>query len=307
MSNAPYEGTIWLNGEYIPANEAKTHIMSYTLHYGMGAFEGVRAYKTAEGTAIFRAADHSARLLRSLHMLNMKIPYTKEELIKVQQEVLRRNNLTAAYLRPMCFYGSETLGLRIKHDTPVYVMVAAWAWGAYLGAEQQEHGVSVAFSSYTRQHPMGTLTKAKANGNYIASSLATQEAIAAGHDDALMLDLQGFVAEASVSNFFMVRNGVLYTPEATSCLEGITRETIMQLAKDEGIPVVEKRITRDEVYVADEAFLTGTAVEVAPIRAVDHRQIGAGKRGPITTRLQALYFDTVMGKNPRHIAWLTKV
>jgi branched-chain amino acid aminotransferase len=300
------DGVIWLDGKLVPWREAKTHVLTHTLHYGMGVFEGVRAYKATGGTAIFRLQDHTDRLFRSAHILNMKMPFDKETINEAQRAAVRENNLDSAYIRPMCFYGSEGMGLRAD-NLKVHVMVAAWSWGAYLGAEAIEKGIRIRTSSYTRHHVNVTMCKAKANGNYMNSMLALQEALACGYDEALLLDPEGYVAEGSGENVFIVRNGVIFTPELTSALDGITRDTINRLAKEIGVEVREKRITRDEVYIADEAFFTGTAAEVTPIREVDNRAIGAGRRGPITERLQTMYFDLVHGRLDRHPEWLTYV
>jgi len=306
MSMADRDGVIWLDGEMVPWREAKVHVLTHTLHYGLGCFEGVRAYNTANGPAIFRLKDHTDRLFRSAHILNMKIPFSKEELNEAQCAAVRDNNLDEAYLRPMAFLGSEGMGLRAD-NLKVHVMVAAWSWPSYMSPEAKEIGIKVRTSSYTRHHVNITMCKAKANGNYINSMLALNEAIASGCEEALLLDNEGYVAEGSGENIFIMRNGVLHTPELTSCLEGITRQTILDFADDLNIPVKERRITRDEVYVADEAFFTGTAAEVLPIRELDGRVIGAGKRGPVTEKLQAMYFDAVKGKLPQHSDWLTLV
>jgi len=306
MSMADRDGVIWLDGEMVPWREAKTHVLTHTLHYGLGCFEGVRAYNTANGAAIFRLKDHTDRLFRSAHILNMKIPFSKDELNEAQCAAVRENDLDEAYLRPMVFLGSEGMGLRAD-NLKVHVMVAAWSWPSYMSPEAKEIGIKVRTSSYTRHHVNITMCKAKANGNYINSMLALNEAIASGCEEALLLDNEGYVAEGSGENIFIMRNGVLHTPELTSCLEGITRQTILDFAGDLGIPVKERRITRDEVYIADEAFFTGTAAEVLPIRELDGRVIGAGKRGPVTEKLQAMYFDAVKGKLPQHSDWLTSV
>lgn len=305
MSMDDRDGVIWLDGELVPWREAKVHVLTHTLHYGMGVFEGVRAYKTTEGAAIFRLQDHTDRLFRSAHILNMPMPFDKTRINEAHCTVVRDNGLESAYIRPMCFYGSEGMGLRAD-NLRVHVMVAAWSWGAYLGTKALEEGIRIRTSSYTRHHVNITMCKAKANGNYMNSMLALNEALSCGCDEALLLDVDGYVAEGSGENIFIVRNGVLYTPELTSALEGITRETIMTLAAGLGVSVKEKRITRDEVYVADEAFFTGTAAEVTPIRELDGRCIGEGKRGPITERLQSLYFDLVHGRADRP-EWLTPV
>jgi branched-chain amino acid aminotransferase len=306
MSMADRDGVIWYDGKMVPWRDATTHVLTHTLHYGMGVFEGVRAYNTAEGTAIFRLQAHTDRLFDSAHIMNMPMPFSKEELNEAQRAVVRENNLETAYLRPMVFYGSEAMGLRAA-GLKVHVIVAAWYWGAYMGDEAFEQGIKVRTSSFTRHHVNISMTRAKANGNYINSMLALQEAISGGADEAMLLDTEGYVAEGSGENIFLVRNGVVYTPEVTSCLNGITRNTILTLADELGIKVVEKRITRDEVYIADEAFFTGTAAEVTPIREVDGRAIGIGRRGPVTEKLQKAYFDLVNGKSAGHAEWRTLV
>ena len=303
---ADRDGLIWLDGEMVPWREAKVHVLTHTLHYGMGVFEGVRAYQAEQGTSIFRLQAHTDRLFNSAKIMNMAMPFTKEVLNEAQRAAVRENSLKSAYIRPMAFYGAEGMGLRAD-NLKVHVMVAAWEWGAYMGEENLTRGIKIATSSYTRHHVNVTMTKAKSNGAYMNSMLALQEATSHGCDEALLLDTEGYVSEGSGENFFMVRDGVLYTPELTSCLDGITRKTIMQLARELGIEVVEKRITRDEVYIADEAFFTGTAAEVTPIRELDNRPIGIGSRGPITEQLQSLYFDIVHGRSAQHLDWLTTV
>jgi branched-chain amino acid aminotransferase len=306
MSMADRDGVIWFDGEMRPWREATTHVLTHTLHYGMGVFEGVRAYDAEQGTAIFRLREHTDRLFRSAHILQMPMPYDKDTLNEAQLAVVRENNLQSAYLRPMCFYGSEGMGLRAD-NLKVHVIVAAWEWGAYLGKENLEKGIRIRTSSFTRHHVNITMCKAKANGNYMNSMLALNEALTCGYDEAMLLDNEGYVAEGSGENIFIVRNGVLYTPDLTSALEGVTRDTIMVLAQEEGLEIREKRITRDEVYVADEAFFTGTAAEVTPIREVDNRTIGSGGRGPVTESLQTLYFDQVQGRREDHPEWLALV
>jgi branched-chain amino acid aminotransferase len=306
MSMADRDGVIWYDGKMVPWREATTHVLTHTLHYGMGVFEGVRAYETLDGPSIFRLQDHTDRLFRSAHILGMKMPYDKETLNEAQKAVVRDNNLKSGYLRPMAFYGAEAMGISAK-TLSTHVIVAAWPWGAYLGKEALEHGIRVKTSSFTRHHVNITMCKAKANGNYMNSILAHREAEMDGYQEALLLDVEGFVAEGSGENVFIVRNGKLYTPDLTSALEGITRDTIVKLAGELGIPVIEKRITRDEVYCADEAFFTGTAAEVTPIRELDNRTIGTGDRGPITTKLQALYFDCVQGRSAPHASWLAHI
>jgi len=306
MSMADRDGLIWLDGEMVPWREAKTHVLTHTLHYGLGCFEGVRAYNTANGPAIFRLKEHTDRLFNSAHILNMKMPFSKDVINEAQRAAVRENNLDEAYLRPMVFLGSEGMGLRAD-NLQVHVMVAAWSWPSYMSPEAKELGIKVRTSSYTRHHVNITMCKAKANGNYINSMLALNEAISGGAEEALLLDNEGYVAEGSGENIFIVRNGELHTPELTSCLAGITRATIIDFAKDLGLVVKERRITRDEVYIAEEAFFTGTAAEVLPIRELDGRQIGEGKRGPITEKLQSMYFDAVKGKLAQHSEWLAPV
>lgn len=306
MSMADRDGVIWYDGEMVQWRDATTHVLTHTLHYGMGVFEGVRAYDTPQGTAIFRLQAHTDRLFDSAHIMGMKIPFSKEEVNEATRAAVRENNLESAYIRPMVFYGSEAMGLRAT-GLKVHLIVAAWNWGAYMGDEALQVGIKVRTSSFTRHHVNISMTRAKANGNYINSMLALQEAISGGADEAMLLDTEGYVAEGSGENIFLVKNGVVYTPEVTSCLNGITRNTILTLADEMGIKVVEKRITRDEVYIADEAFFTGTAAEVTPIREVDGRQIGIGRRGPVTEKLQKAYFDLVTGKTSAHAEWRTLV
>ena len=303
---ADRDGVIWLDGALVPWREAKVHVLTHTLHYGMGVFEGVRAYKTTRGTAIFRLDEHNKRFFQSAHILNMRLPIDTQTLAAAHHAVIRENDLSEAYIRPMAFLGAEGMGLRAD-NLQVHVMVAAWHWPSYLGAETLERGLVVKTSSFSRHHVNITMCKAKANGNYMNSMLALQEALAAGAQEALLLDREGFVAEGSGENVFIVRDGVLYTPELTAALDGITRRTIITLAGEMGLTVKEKRITRDEVYIADEAFFTGTAAEVTPIRELDGRIIGVGHRGPITERLQNAYFDVVYGRDERHADWLSVV
>lgn len=300
------DGVIWFDGEMVPWREAKVHVLTHTLHYGMGVFEGVRAYKTDKGTAIFRLEEHTRRLFDSAHIMQMEMPFDKATISEAQRQAVKQNNLETAYIRPMCFYGSEGMGLRAD-NLKVHVIIAAWQWGAYLGKEALEKGIRVRTSSYTRHHVNISMCKAKANGHYINSMLALQEAIACGYDEAMLLDNEGYVAEGSGENIFIVRDGVIYTPDLTSALNGITRNTLFELASSQGYELREKRITRDEVYIADEVFFTGTAAEVTPVREVDNRIIGAGGRGPITEKLQALYFDLVHGRLDMHPEWLTLV
>ncbi|MCU7852263.1 MAG: branched-chain amino acid transaminase [Candidatus Thiodiazotropha sp. (ex Monitilora ramsayi)] len=303
---ADRDGVIWLDGKMVPWREAKTHVLTHTLHYGMGVFEGVRAYHAEQGTAIFRLQEHTDRLFRSAHILNMPMPYDSDTLIEAQKAAVRENNLDSAYIRPMCFYGSEGMGIRAD-NLRVHCMVAAWEWGAYLGAENMERGIRIRVSSFTRHHVNITMCRAKANGNYMNSMMALQEALHDGYDEALLLDAEGYVMEGSGENVFIIRDGIIYTPDLTSALDGITRKTVIALAEEMGYQVIEKRITRDEVYIADEAFFTGTAAEVTPIREVDNRAIGSGSRGPITERLQKAYFDLVHGRLDAHQEWLALV
>lgn len=307
MDLSKLTGSIWLDGELVPWEEAKVHVLTHTFHYGLGVFEGVRAYATQhQGTCIFRLKEHTDRLFRSAKILQMDMPYDKETLNEAQREVVRVNNLDEAYLRPMCFLGSEGMGLRAD-NLKTHVMVAAWSWPSYMDPEARDRGIRVRTSSYTRHHVNITMCKAKANGNYINSILALREALDAGCEEALLLDNEGYVAEGSGENVFVVRDGKIYTPELTSCLEGITRDSIFRIAADLGYEIKERRITRDEFYVADEAFFTGTAAEVVPIRELDNRPIGSGSRGPLTEKLQSIYFDTVRGREAQYGDWLTSV
>jgi len=307
MDLSKLSGKIWLDGELVPWEEAKVHVLTHTFHYGLGVFEGVRAYSTPDrGTCIFRLAEHTDRLFRSAKILQMDMPWDKDTLNAAQREVVRINGLQEGYLRPMCFLGSEGMGLRAD-NLQTHVMVAAWPWPSYMDPEARDRGIAVRTSSYTRHHVNITMCKAKANGNYINSILALREAIDSGCEEALMLDNEGYVAEGSGENFFMVRDGIIYTPDLTSCLDGITRNAIFRIAADEGFEVREKRITRDEVYICDEAFFTGTAAEVVPVRELDNRPIGEGCRGPVTEKLQRIYFETVRGGQARYSEWLSPV
>ena len=307
MSMADRDGWIWYDGAMVPWREATTHVLTHTLHYGMGVFEGVRCYKTAAGPAIFRLRDHTDRLFRSAQIFGMKIPFDKETLNEAQRECVRRNELDSCYVRPLVFYGSHAMGVAARSN-PVRVAIAVWPWGAYLGAEGLEKGIRVRTSSFTHHHPNITMCGAKAVCNYAVSILANQEVTHDGYDEAMLLDPQGFVCQGSGENVFILRDGKLHTPDLSGgALAGITRDTIITFAGELGIPVVERRITRDEVYVADEAFFTGTAAEVTPIREYDHRPIGTGQRGPVTARLQQMFFDTVGGRNPARGEWLARV
>ncbi|MDR6854684.1 branched-chain amino acid transaminase [Variovorax guangxiensis] len=301
------DGKIWMDGDLVDWRDAKIHVLSHTLHYGCGAFEGVRAYKTVDGTAIFRLAEHTERLFNSAKILRMKIPFSPEQLNEAQKQVVRTNNLESCYLRPLVWIGSEKLGVSPKGNR-IHAMVAAWAWGAYLGDEGMKRGIRVKTSSYTRHHVNITMTQAKAVSNYSNSILANMEALDDGYDEALLLDASGFVSEGAGENIFVVKGGVVYTPDLSAgALNGITRNTILHICKDLGIEVVQKRITRDEVYIAEEAFFTGTAAEVTPIRELDRIEIGQGSRGPVTEKIQSAFFDIVNGRNPKYAHWLTKV
>lgn len=306
MSFSDRDGSIWFDGAMVPWREAKVHVLTHTLHYGLGVFEGVRAYETDRGTAIFRLAEHTERFFRSAHILGMNMPYDNDTLNAAQVAVVQENGLASAYLRPLAFYGSEGMGIRADM-LKTHIAIATWEWGAYLGEDGLKNGIRVRTSSFTRHHVNITMCRAKACGNYINSILALQEALSGGADEALMLDTEGYVTEGTGENIFVVRNGVVYTPDLSSALEGITRDTVIRLIGEAGLDLVEKRITRDEVYVADEAFFTGTAAEVTPIRELDGRSIGNGGRGPVTEQLQASYFDCVHGRDPKHDDWLTFV
>jgi branched-chain amino acid aminotransferase len=305
-SMADRDGWIWYDGKLVPWRDATTHVLTHSLHYGLAVFEGVRAYKTVNGTAIFRLKEHTDRLFNSAHIYMMKIPHSREQLIAAQKEVVRANQLESCYIRPIAFYGSEKMGVSPR-GAKVHVAIAAWPWGAYLGAEGLEKGIRIKTSSFARHHVNVSMCRAKYSGTYANSILANAEALDHGYDEGLLLDVDGFVAEGAGENLFVVKSGKIYEPELTSALIGITRETVIQLAADLGYQVTARRITRDDLYIADEAFFTGTAAEVTPIREVDGRTIGAGRRGPVTTKLQKAFFDLVNGKNKKHGAWLTPV
>ena len=306
MSMSDRDGFIWQDGQLVPWREATTHVLTHSLHYGLAVFEGVRAYKTVNGTAIFKLKEHTDRLFNSAHIYRMPMPYDKATLIEAQKEVVRANKLESAYIRPIAFYGSEKMGVSPK-GAKTHVAIAAWPWGAYLGEEGMEKGIRVKTSSFARHHVNVTMARAKFAATYANSILANMEATEHGYDEALLLDVDGFVAEGAGENIFIVKEGVIYEPEIASALIGITRATIIALAEELGYKVVSKRLTRDDVYIADEAFFTGTAAEVTPIRELDGRTIGEGRRGPVTTRLQALYFDVVNGRVPARASWLTQV
>ena len=305
------DGKIWMDGQMVDWRDAKIHVLTHTLHYGCGVFEGVRAYNTANGTAIFRLEEHTQRLLNSARILRMSIPFTKEQIMQAQVDVVRENKLESCYLRPLSWIGSRKLGISPKGNH-IHLMVAAWAWGAYLGDEGMARGIRVKISSYTRHHVNITMTQAKAVSNYTNSILANMEALDDGYDEAMLLDANGFVSEGSGENLFVVKDGVVYTPDLSAgALNGITRNTVLHICKDLGLELVQKRITRDEVYICDEAFFTGTAAEVTPIRELDRIALGkdgyVGTRGPITEKIQAAFFDIVNGRNPKYAHWLTLV
>ena len=307
MSFEDRDGYIWFDGEMVPWREAKVHVLTHTLHYGMGVFEGVRAYKTdSHGTAIFRLKEHTQRLFNSAKIIGMGLPFEVDAVNEAQRAVVRENGLEEGYIRPMAFLGSEAMGLRAD-SLKTHLIVASWEWPSYMSPEALEKGIRIHTSSFTRHHVNITMCKAKANGNYMNSMMALREALDNGYEEALLLDVDGYVAEGSGENIFIVRDNILYTPELTSCLDGITRGTVIQLAQEQGYEVREKRITRDEVYIADEAFFTGTAAEVLPISEMDNRVIGSGARGPVTGLLQSLYFDAVQGRNNDHPEWLSPV
>tara|TARA_B100001142_G_scaffold324332_1_gene375888 strand:+ start:890 stop:1813 length:924 start_codon:yes stop_codon:yes gene_type:complete len=297
------DGFIWMDGEWLDWREAKVHVLTHTLHYGMGAFEGVRAYETDQGPAIFKLEEHTERLFNSTRILGMKIPYDSKTLNQAQREVITRNSLKSAYIRPMCFYGSEGMGLRAD-NLKVHTMIAAWEWGSYLGEDNMKNGIRIRTSSYVRHPAHPSLSGAKTNGNYINSMMALKEALDHGFDEALMLDIDGYVSEGSGENIFVIKDGVIFTPHLTSALPGITRDTIVTLAKSLGYEIIEKKLSCDEIYASDEAFFTGTAAEVTPIRDLDGNQIGQGMRGPITEKLQSLYFDCVHGRNTDFMHWI---
>ncbi len=300
------DGQIWYDGKLVPWRTATTHVLTHSLHYGLAVFEGLRAYKTADGTCIFRLREHTARLLDSAHIYLMKIPYSAEQLMEAQKEVVRANKLDECYIRPIAFYGSEKMGVSPR-GAAVHVAIAAWPWGAYLGTEGMEQGIRVKTSSYARHHVNVTMPRAKFSATYANSILASLEASQDGYDEALLLDVDGFVAEGPGENLFIVKDGALYEPEAASALVGITRDAVIQLARDMGLEVRARRLTRDDIYIADEAFFTGTAAEVTPIRELDNRVIGSGKRGPLTAKLQQAFFELVQGKNKKYRDWLTPV
>ena len=306
MSMSDRDGFIWFNGKLVDWRDANIHVLTHSLHYGMAVFEGVRAYKTDQGPAIFRLDEHTKRWFNSAKIFQMEMPYSQEELMKAQLEVIKANQLESCYLRPIAWIGSEKLGISPKGNQ-ILVSIAAWQWGAYLGEDGLNKGIRVKTSSFSRHHVNVSLVRAKASGYYINSILANQEVTAHGYDEALLLDTDGYVSEGSGENVFIVRDGIIYTPDLASCLAGITRDSIIKIAHDLGIEVREKRITRDEMYCCDEAFFTGTAAEVTPIRELDDRTIGNGGRGPVTEKIQNVFFDIVKGKNDKYRSWLTYV
>jgi branched-chain amino acid aminotransferase len=300
------DGQIWYDGNMVPWRSATTHVLTHSLHYGLAVFEGLRAYQTGNGTCIFRLPEHTARLLNSAHIYLMQIPYRAEQLMEAQKEVVRANKLDECYIRPIAFYGSEKMGVSPR-GAAVHVAIAAWPWGAYLGTDGMEQGIRVKTSSYARHHVNVTMPRAKFSATYANSILASLEATQDGYDEALLLDVDGFVAEGPGENLFIVKDGVLYEPEAASALVGITRDAVIQLARDIGLEVRARRLTRDDIYIADEAFFTGTAAEVTPIRELDNRVIGSGKRGALTAKLQQAFFELVQGHNKKYRDWLTPV
>lgn len=306
MSMADRDGKIWKDGQMVDWRDATLHMLTHSLHYGMAVFEGLRAYNTANGTAIFRLKEHTQRLFNSAKIFQMKVPFDMDTIMNAQLEVVRANKLESCYLRPLVWIGSEKMGVSARGNT-IHVGIAAWPWGAYLGEEGLAKGIRVKTSSFTRHHVNISMVRAKASGYYINSILANQEVTADGYDEALLLDTEGYVSEGAGENIFIVKSGKIYTPDLASCLDGITRDSVVTIARDLGIEVIEKRITRDEVYCADEAFFTGTAAEVTPIRELDGREIGAGSRGPVTEKIQSMFFDIVGGKADKYKHWLTRV
>lgn len=306
MSMADRDGKIWKDGQMVDWRDATLHMLTHSLHYGMAVFEGVRAYNTANGTAIFRLKEHTQRLFNSAKIFQMKVPFDMDTIMNAQLEVVRANKLESCYLRPLVWIGSEKMGVSARGNT-IHVGIAAWPWGAYLGEEGLAKGIRVKTSSFTRHHVNISMVRAKASGYYINSILANQEVTADGYDEALLLDTEGYVSEGAGENIFIVKSGKIYTPDLASCLDGITRDSVVTIARDLGVEVIEKRITRDEVYCADEAFFTGTAAEVTPIRELDGREIGAGSRGPVTEKIQSMFFDIVGGKADKYKHWLTRV
>ncbi|MBI5849173.1 MAG: branched-chain amino acid transaminase [Nitrospirae bacterium] len=297
---------IWMDGTLVDWDKAQVHVLTHTLHYGLGMFEGIRCYKTEKGSAIFRLDEHVDRLFASAHIYTIEIPYSKKEIRDAIIRTVTVNKLKECYIRPLVYIGYGAMGLYPKGN-PISVAIAAWPWGAYLGDEGIDKGIRIQVSSFTRHHVNSAMTRAKICGYYVNSQIAKKEAIASGYDEALLLDPEGYVSEGSGENIFIVRNGQIKTTPLTTILEGITRDSIIKIARDNKIPVVEERFTRDEIYIADEAFFTGTAAEVTPIREIDNRKIGSGSRGPITKKLQSIFFDVVKGKNRKYKSWLTRI
>ncbi len=301
------DGKIWMDGQMVDWRDAKVHVLTHTLHYGCGVFEGLRAYQTPQGTAIFRLEDHTRRLLNSAKILRMSIPFGFDDILEAQKAVVRANQLASCYVRPLSWIGDRKLGISPRGNT-IHLMVAAWAWGAYLGDDGLARGIRVKISSYTRHHVNITMTQAKAVSNYTNSILANMEATDDGYDEAMLLDASGFVSEGAGENLFVIKDGVVYTPDLSAgALNGITRSTVLHICRDLGLEVVQKRITRDEVYICDEAFFTGTAAEVTPIRELDRIPLGCGSRGPITEKIQNAFFDIVNGRNAKYAHWLALV
>ena len=297
---------IWLDGTFVPWKDAQVHVLTHSLHYGLAAFEGLRCYRGAQGSAIFRLNEHVDRLFASAHIGLLPIPYGKKEIADAIRETVRMNKLEECYIRPLVFVGDGDMGLYVP-ENPIRVAIAAWPWGAYLGEEGLKNGIRAKVSSFTRHHVNVSMTRGKISGYYVNSILAKREVKACGYDEAIMLDPDGYVSEGTGENIFLVRHGIIKTTPLTSILEGITRDSIMQLARERGLPVVEVRFTRDELYIADEVFMTGTAAELTPIREVDDRTVGAGKPGPITRALQTAFFDIVRGHDPAHASWLSPI
>jgi len=306
MSMSDRDGWIWYDGKLVPWREATTHVLTHSLHYGLSVFEGVRAYKTAQGTAIFRLREHSQRLFNSARIFLMEIPFTLEQVMEAQREVVRHNQLESCYIRPIAFYGSGKMGVSPR-GAGVHVSVAAWTWGAYLGEEGLRNGIRVKTSSYARHHVNVSMVRSKTGGHYVNSILANMEAVRDGYDEALLLDTSGYVAEGAGENVFIVKDGRIIEPPLMSGLTGITRASVIELARDAGLEVSAQPLTRDDIYLADEAFFTGTAAEVTPIRELDGRPIGSGGRGPVTEKIQQLFFDAVNGRTAKYREWLSPV
>jgi len=302
----PKTEKIWMDGKFVKWDDAKVHVLTHTLHYGLGIFEGIRCYETGKGSAIFRLDEHIDRLFNSAHIFLMEIPYSRKEIKDAIIETIKVNRIKSCYIRPLVYIGYGAMGLYPK-ENPINVSIAVWSWGTYLGDEGLEKGIRIRTSSFIRNHVNANMTRGKVCGYYVNSQLAKKEAISGGYDEALLLDTEGYVSEGSGENVFIVRNGVLKTTPLTSILEGITRNSILQIADDEGVGIKEERFTRDELYISDEAFFTGTAAEVTPIREVDGRMIGKGYPGKITKKLQAIFFDIVKGKNKKYKSWLTAI